>query len=267
MGRTIKLLLLFFAYQLAVTGAFTGFYMLWNGSMDMPDPTADSYVTFLLVIQVTFTVLLSAHLYFGKYVKWNKDRFKIYNRPIMWMLSLILIVGMGLWNNYLNELADLPNTMENLFQEMMTHPLGIFATVVMAPVMEELLFRGAIQGHLMRIWKNPTWAILLSSLLFGLVHGNPAQIPFAFIVGLGLGWMYYVTGSLAPCFFMHFVNNGSAVVIFWLTENPDATFIEMYGIKIATGLAIIGVILTIVGILGVKKNMKNSTPTWFGLPD
>ena len=267
MGRTIKLLFLFFVYQLAVTGGCTGLYMLWNGSMDMPDSSADSYVTFLLVVQVTFTILLSAHLFLGKYVKWDKRRFKIYNRPVMWMLSLVLIVGMGLWNNYLNELVDLPNTMEDFFEEMMTHPLGIFATVIMAPIMEEFLFRGAIQGHLMRTWKNPVWAILLSSFLFGAVHGNPAQIPFAFTIGLGLGWMYYVTGSLAPCLFMHFVNNGSAVVIFWLTQNPEATLIGMYGIKMATCLALVGVLLTIVGILGVKKNMKNSPVSWYELPD
>ena len=61
----------------------------------------------------------------------------------------------------------------------------------MAPVVEELLFRGAIQGHLLRKWKKPLWAIVVSSLIFGIVHGNWVQAPFAFVVGLALGWIYY----------------------------------------------------------------------------
>ncbi len=267
MGRTIKLLFLFFAYQLAVTGVCTGLFMLWNHSIEMPTPSSEHYVTFLLVVQVLFTILLSLHLVCRKYVKLDERVLKYFNKPKMLALSLVLIVGMSLWNNYLNEVMDLPNTMEDFLEEMMKHPLGIFATVIMAPLMEELLFRGAIQGHLMRIWKNPLWAIVMSSLLFGVVHGNPAQIPFAFSVGLVLGWMYYVSGSLVPCFFMHFVNNGSAVLIFWLTKDSDASLIGMYGMETASWLAFVGVVLTCCGVLGVKRYLKDSPVTWYGQPD
>ena len=267
MGRTIKLLLLFFAYQLAVSGVLTILFMLWNHTTEVPNAMSDSYGIFLLVIQVVFSALVSAHLIIGKYVKLDKSHLRFCSQLVMWMLSLTLIVGMSLWNNYLSELFQLPNTMEDFLQTMMSHPLGIVATVIMAPLMEELLFRGAIQGHLMRIWKNPWWAILLSSLLFGLVHGNPAQIPFAFVIGIGLGWMYYKTGSLIPCFFMHLVNNGSAVLIYKLSGNPEQGLIETCGIGTATVLAVVGCILTVVAVRRVIVKTRSMPVVWDNLSE
>lgn len=48
---------------------------------------------------------------------------------------------------------------------IMRNPLGIISVVIMAPIIEELLFRGAIQGHLLRKWKHPAGAIVVSSLI------------------------------------------------------------------------------------------------------
>lgn len=253
MGRTIKLLLLFFAYQLAVSAVLTILFMIWNHTTEMPNTMGDSYGIFLLVTQVVFSAFLSAHLILGKYVKVDMSHLAVCRQPVVWLLAFVLIVGMGMWNNYLSELVQLPNTLEEYFEGMMRHPLGVFGLIFMAPLMEELLFRGAIQGHLLQVWKNPWWAILFSSLLFGLVHGNPAQIPFAFVVGTGLGWMYYKTGSLVPSLFMHMVNNGFAVLIYRLSDNPDNGLIEACGIELATIVAIIGCILTVLAVLGVNK--------------
>ena len=256
MGRTVKLLLLFFLYQLVATAVCTGAFMLWNRSFQMPQATDDSYITFLLVVQVVFTLGLSVHLLLGKYVALDKVDFRRCKNLRIWLLAFVLIVGMGLWNNFLNELANLPNTMEAFFRQMMSRPLGIFSTVIMAPIMEELLFRGAIQDQLMRVWKNPLWAILVSSLLFGVVHGNPAQIPFACVIGIALGWVYYKTGSLLPCFFMHFVNNGTAVVFYWLSGNSEGRIIDAYGMGGAVGLAVVGCILTVLAVRGIHSVVR-----------
>ena len=267
MGRTIKLLLLFFAYQLAVSAILTILFMLWNHSTEMPNTMGDAYVVFLIVSQVVFSFAMAAHLVIGKYVKFGQNYLSFCNQPIMWLLAFILIVGMGMWNNYLSELVKLPNTLEDYFEEMMRHPLGVFGLVIMAPLMEELLFRGAIQGYLMKVWKNPWWAILFSSLLFGLVHGNPAQIPFAFIIGIGLGWMYYKTGTLIPCFFMHLVNNGTAVLNYRLSENPDLGMIGTCGIGVATMIALAGCALTVLAIWGVSVKTRKNPVEWNILPD
>ena len=68
----------------------------------------------------------------------------------------------------------------------------------MAPLVEELLFRGAIQGYMLREGMKPLNAILIASAIFGTVHMNPIQVPFAFAIGLIFGWLYYSTGSVIP---------------------------------------------------------------------
>ena len=198
MGRTIKLLLYYFAYQLAFIGVFLCGYMIFHHTTELPQSTDSTYITLILLAQVLSTAAVGIHLIVGKYVPLDRKTWAYYNSGKVLIAAILLIVGMGLWSNYLNELADLPNNMQEIFAMMMQHPLGVVAITIMAPVVEELLFRGAIQGHLLRKWKKPLWAIVVSSLIFGIVHGNWVQAPFAFVVGLALGWIYYHTGSLLP---------------------------------------------------------------------
>lgn len=75
---------------------------------------------------------------------------------------------------------------------------------VFAPVAEELLFRGAVLRSFQPFGKR--FAIFFSALLFGLFHGNLIQIPFAFLVGLILGYVA-VEYSLACSIALHFINN------------------------------------------------------------
>lgn len=266
MGRVIKLLLYFFGYQLAFSGTIMSYYFIKRGIFnpaDVSEIISDPlYINLVMIAQLLSTLAITLHILGWKYANFRTQL----NKPVDWKniipLSVALIVGMGLWTNYLNELADLPNNMKETFDLMMKNPLGIISIVIMAPLMEELLFRGAIQGHLLKIWKNPVWPIVVSSLLFGIVHGNPAQIPFAFVLGLALGWMYYLTGSIIPSILMHFINNGTAVLLFAFSDNPDATMVSELGNAGAIALAAAGVIITIVSILFIKKTETEKT-VWY----
>ena len=103
----------------------------------------------------------------------------------------------------------------------------IFLLVVVAPVTEELFFRGIIlRGLLAR--HGPVLAVGLSSLLFALVHLNPWQFISAFWLGVVLGWFYLRTGSINICILGHAVSNG--VFVFFssvqtnipgLTSSPE----------------------------------------------
>ena len=185
-----------------------------------------------------------------------------HHSPKLLATSVVFILAMGLWTNYFNELADLPNNMQEAFEMIMRNPLGIIAVVIMAPIVEELLFRGAIQGHLLRKWKHPAGAIVLSSLIFGVVHGNWVQAPFAFVTGLALGWMYYRTGSLLPGILMHFVNNSAAVASFLLADDPNATMVSTYGQTGAALMAAGGMVLTIICVLFIQKKLVPQPAVW-----
>lgn len=262
MGRTIKLLLLYFAYQFAFFGGLTGLYMLKSGVMEMPDMTGSGYMSIVMWAQFLSTLAIGLHVLLGKYVSVDAFRLHMPDKCSVLLASAVFIVAMGLWTNYFSELAGLPDNMKDVFEQMMNNPLGIISIVVMAPLVEELLFRGAIQGHLMRKWKMPYLGIVVSSLIFGVVHGNPAQIPFAFVVGIALGWVYYLTGSLLPGVLMHFINNGSSVLLYTLSGDPDATMVSSLGETGALALAAVGMVLTVVCIFVIRKKVVDEPVQW-----
>jgi membrane protease YdiL (CAAX protease family) len=82
---------------------------------------------------------------------------------------------------------------------------------LLAPLLEEVLFRGAIQGILMRHFGKPWPAIIVASLIFGIFHWNPIQAVYATLLGMVLGWIYYRTGSLLSVIVGHVLNNSIAV--------------------------------------------------------
>ena len=91
---------------------------------------------------------------------------------------------------------------------------AILAVVVLAPVAEELFFRGFFFAGLRSRWS--LWpSALLSGAIFGLVHaptGPTAAIPLAGL-GVGLAWLYNKTGSIWPCMLAHFLNNAIAISV------------------------------------------------------
>ncbi|MDM8234210.1 CPBP family intramembrane metalloprotease [Phocaeicola barnesiae] len=262
MGRTIKLLLYFFAYQLAFMGVFICGYMIHKGVFEVPQTPDSTYTSLILLAQVLSTAAMGIHLLVGKYVPLDRKTWSYCSSSKVLIASVVFILALGLWTNYLSELADLPNSMQETFEMMMRHPLGIIAIVIMAPIVEELLFRGAIEGYLLRKWKHPAGAIVFSSLVFGLVHGNWVQAPFAFVIGLALGWMYYRTGSLLPGILMHFVNNSTAVLGFLITDNPDATMVSEYGPQGAAWMAVAGAVVTVLCVYLFQKKLVAQPAVW-----
>ena len=110
---------------------------------------------------------------------------------------------------------DMPEQLGKLMTDMMRTPLGYAAIGILAPVAEEMVFRGAILRKLLAVvgekWHWP--AILFSAVLFGVAHGNIAQFVHAFLMGILLGWMYYRSRSVVPGIALHWVNNTIAYVI------------------------------------------------------
>lgn len=94
------------------------------------------------------------------------------------------------------------------FEEMMEMQGDSFSMFlyagVLAPVWEEILFRGYIQSKLRHFGR--TFAIVWTAFLFGMFHGNLIQAPFAFLTGLVLGYVAEEY-SLAWCMVLHMINN------------------------------------------------------------
>jgi len=123
--------------------------------------------------------------------------------------------------------------------------LVIAGAVIMAPVVEEALFRGFLQGQLERGYRDATKAVLFSSLLFMLLHFNPWWGLQIYVFGVVLGYLAWRTGSIWPAIVVHGANNALSLML----ANVDADSLEWYvsgehvspgWLVAAAGLAYIG---------------------------
>lgn len=120
---------------------------------------------------------------------------------------------------------------KHLFESIMGSRWGYLALGILAPVAEELVFRGAILRSLMAYfnYRLPWIPIVVSALLFGVVHGNVAQFANAFVMGLLLGWLYCRTHSIVLGVALHWVNNTVAYAMYKLMpEMNDGQLIDLF---------------------------------------
>ena len=260
MVRTIKLVIYYFLYQLLFTTLITLpsiWVELMNNGGDINAFTGTESNNNI----VGFTMVLSGiamiwHLIHFKYVKFNLKSFgEVSGKTIV--LSIPLIVAGMIFINLCSEFIGLPDMMQDTFRAMSRNVFGIISITIMAPLVEELLFRGAIQGHLLRKGMKPVYAILIASAVFGIVHMNPIQIPFAFAIGMIFGWLYYRTGSVVPGMIGHFINNSIATIQMALLskEELNTKTIEWLGEGPTYALFAISLALTIGMFLYLKKRL------------
>ena len=92
-----------------------------------------------------------------------------------------------------------------------------FSICILAPIVEELFFRGVVERILLKLKTSPWVGIIASAMLFTMIHEFPYQAIGAFIGGVIYGWVYYKTKSIYLTFSMHAVNN----IIFFIGFSLD----------------------------------------------
>lgn len=92
-----------------------------------------------------------------------------------------------------------------------------FSICILAPIVEELFFRGVVERILLKLKTSPWVGIIASAMLFTMMHEFPYQAISAFIGGVIYGWVYYKTKSIYLTFSMHAVNN----IIFFIGFSLD----------------------------------------------
>lgn len=111
--------------------------------------------------------------------------------------------------------------------------------VIIAPITEELLFRGLILRTFQRTGR--TFAIVASSMLFALIHGNFIQSIPTFFIGLVLGYVTMRCGSVLPAILIHLVNNGYVMLLDELGNflGDAVSYVEIGVLVIAVAAAIV----------------------------
>jgi len=118
-------------------------------------------------------------------------------------------------NIALDKILPPPSWFWELFNKIFENDYGIYGAilkvVIMAPVIEEMIFRGVIMHGLMRNNSKFT-AVFVSALLFALFHLNPWQFPATFVLGLVLGILMLRTRNIYLCILGHAINNGLVLI-------------------------------------------------------
>src|SRR5262249_14667853 len=129
-----------------------------------------------------------------------------------------------------------------MFERMMSGSLAsVVAVCILAPALEEMLFRGIILRSFLNQYSR--WkAILLSAALFGLAHMNLYQFVGGMAVGILLGWIYERSRSVYPCILLHGASNSALTALYFLADAPtesdiwDASIV-VWGVSFALAFA------------------------------
>ena len=218
----------------------------------------DVLATLLLLSNLLVAVFL-----FGCRILPFKETFRRYSwnmKETAFLVGLTLLAIIPV--NGLTELLRLPDIMLTSFAGLMANPLGILNIVVLGPLVEELIFRKGMLDILRKGNYFPIWAIVISSVTFGVIHGNPAQIPGAFLFGLLLGWIYWRTNSVWTVWLLHALNNLIGVLTFTIW-GEDQKLMDLFG-PWGLGALILCFSVVFFGLaLSYRKAFKSKVPISF----
>lgn len=116
----------------------------------------------------------------------------------------------------------LPNNAKDDFASQSHTVWGFLIMGFLAPLFEELVYRGSYLAYLLRNTKSPITAVVISALIFGLIHFNPAQTILPFGCGVMFGIIYYKTKSVIIPFLLHSTNNVMVLILSFLHSNANS---------------------------------------------
>lgn len=240
-GKAILYLLFYFGIQLIVGFAFgilVTVYMMLSGNADLTALESDlmEYTTIIVLISNTLS-LLFIWLFFIIRKKRLLAEVQLRKCSVKQLVAVVLL-GLG-FSNVLSWVIEMIPFPENLVESFVTshdalsigNPIiNFISVVIVAPVFEEIFFRGLIYTRL-KSGMPTVIAAVFSAVVFGVMHGEIIWMLYAFVVGLMLVWVFEKTKSLLACIVMHVANNGLSQ----LTENmPEISIWAEYVILLVS---------------------------------
>ncbi len=191
----------------------------WRG------PFMDNLVLCVGSLVTIAVILLIARLTFARGLRGFGLRPRTIPRDLGWafvtlfavwpIVGAAIVVTIGIGKALLGPQFELPRHVGlKIITESPALPLQVlivFLAVVIAPVVEEMLFRGMIQTTLRSYVGRPWPAIIITAVMFASVHDNATHWPALFALAVGLGYSYEKSGSLFRPIFMHALFNGVTI--------------------------------------------------------
>jgi membrane protease YdiL (CAAX protease family) len=169
---------------------------------------------------------------------------------IIWVVTMITGSNGGV---SVNDMMNLQKTATPLTAVI----LSVY-TVILAPLCEEFLTRGLIMRRLKPYGAG--FSIIVSSLVFGMMHVNLRQMPYAFVLGLALGYISYATDSIRTTTILHAIFNGTSMIFLFLQSvynNTPRTNGEDIVNSIYKGYIVIIFSLVVIGMFAFFNKIKD----------
>lgn len=254
MKAAIKLFLIFILLQLLGSLAAVPLVLMYQfvvtGTVDAEAADAQALLPGSLLT-----------LFFTVWYLWKKDYLtddgQLYSPVSGGYLGWTALMGFGaitLLGALVDELDFLPDWLEMTFDQMLSSWVGVLDIALLSPILEELMFRGAITRELLRKFR-PGMAIFISGLLFGLIHFNPVQSVFGFLMGMLLAWLYWRTRSVIPCIVVHVLNNSLSVWAMLMYPDVDSLD-EIWGPHAEAICLVVAAVAFVVGWWRLKRYPK-----------
>jgi len=186
--------------------------------------------------------------------------------------TYLISIGSSFLHNYvlrqmaelLSHWKDVPGPIEQVDSIGIVHVAEVIATVVFAPVCEELLFRKILLDKLRPF--GDAVAILFTGIAFGLTHGNFQQFFFATFIGFLFGYLVIKTGQLLYTIILHFiVNSMSSIVIPNLLKLDGLT--PQLGTLLTSGIIYAMLVIgTVIFLCNLKKIKLSRSSYEFSRP-
>jgi membrane protease YdiL (CAAX protease family) len=261
--NAILLCLLFLGIQLGLgflIGVFQIIFSLPETSLLVGVLTAlTSIISFGIVLWVGFR---KTKRKFNEVFKFNKVSLFLWIAIMVFMIGFVMVTSE--MDNLLNYILPMPEMFRDVFETLMAEQIFIIAIIsvgIIPAFAEELFFRGLILDGLKNNYSKRK-AIIISALLFGIVHLNPWQFYGAFIIGLISAWICIETNSILLSIYIHFFNN----VLYTITVRyKDLIPIKGFNSNFTTPVIfqplwfdISGLVILIMGTIMLIKGIKKA---------
>jgi membrane protease YdiL (CAAX protease family) len=216
-----------------------------------------------IILIPALIVLVVKRLSFRTVFRWNPISF-----PII-LSSIFLGLGLGIVLDEVDRLIQsffpIPEELATQIQDLMTgHSSGdwiliLLSSVVVAPLVEEMLFRGFLQGALERRLEI-TKAVLAAAFIFACIHVNPWWFVEILILGVLLGVLTWRSGSIFPAIIVHGINNGLAIGLI----NTKSSHLEwiLWKNHVHPILVLLGIGAVILSFVCIYSYTENRLPSY-----
>lgn len=255
------MLILNLAYSV-VGGVVSDLYE--NGAAIITDPI----VIHTIEIVWSICIFLIPYIFVAKFCGYKVGNLVLFRKPEKADFLPFTLIGMG-YCALVNALISRASSFFTVFEENYNYsqhenPKGILgftvaviSIVIIPGLLEEFAVRGIVMGLIKRFGEG--FAIVVSALLFGFMHRNFIQIPFAFLTGLGLGYIAVKTRTIWIAALVHGINNFISILTDYGHEYLDEGIVNSAYVLYLLAAVIFGVIGVI--LLSSRKDFYHFAPT------